>query len=110
MKIDRISYSLTIESPGKWQKATWEAQLEKGDDPEVCYDELVSRVEAKLIPQGEPEGERVIQVNPDSFRARIENAKTRKDLVKLRPHLPQELNSYFLERQKQIIQSEKQVS
>jgi hypothetical protein len=107
MKIDRISYSLTIELLGKWEKATWEAQLEPGDDPEACYDELVTRVGAKVIQQAQIDANQIIQIDPEGFRGRIENAKTRKDLARLRDHVPSELRSYYLERQKQIIQLEK---
>jgi len=103
MIIDRISYSLTIELPGKWEKATWEAQLEPGDDPESCYDELAARVQAKLSSPSNSDAEKIIQKDHEQLKIRIENATTRKELALIRPHLPKDLIPYFMQRQKELI-------
>jgi hypothetical protein len=103
MKIDRISYSLTVELPGRWEKASWDAQLEPGDDPDECYTELKARVDAKFDPPRSSDAEKIIQKDHEQLKIRIENATTRKELAMIRQHVPKEMMGYFLERQKQLI-------
>lgn len=102
MKVDRISYSLTVEMPGRWEKASWEAQLDPDDDPDQCYAQLKATVDGKFDPPRSSDAEKIIQKDHEQLKIRIENATTRKEVALIKPHVPKNLMPYFLERQKEI--------